>query len=182
MEHPEKADMNTIQKQLMSYSELRELQKSHFLVRSEVPTEHAISLPLPTIRWGEPSYAYFAAAALRRPQEPMRQSAPDRWWVLAAHGGRLMIYALTKSIPFPSNETYEAVTLPRITISRDELRQSLKTMEGILESLTPRFFAGEPGDAMERRSLAAMLTEHLPKPLQPQYRALVPDFFNWLEK
>jgi hypothetical protein len=182
MDHPERADMSTIQKHLMSYAELRELQKSHVLIHSEVPTEHAISLPLPTIRWGEPSYAYFAAPALRRPQEPMRQGAPDRWWVLAAHGGRLMVYALTKSIPFPSNDAFEAQTLPRVAISRDELRQSLKTMEGLLETLTPRFFAGEAGDAIERRNLGAMLAEHLPKPLQPQYRALVPDFFDWLEK
>ena len=174
--------MNPIEKHLMSYLELRERQKSHILIRSEVPVEHAVSLPLPTIRWGEPSYAYFAASALRRPEELMRQSAPDRWWVLAAHGGRLMIYALTKSIPFPSNAAFEPVTLPRVTISREELRQSLKTMEAMLENLTPRFFAGESGDAIERRNLGAMLEELLPKPLQPQYRALVPDFFDWLEK
>ncbi len=174
--------MTTIQKHLMSYAELRELQKTHFLIRSEIPTEHAISLPLPTMKWGEPSYAYFAAAALRRPQEPMQQSAPDRWWVVAAYGGRLMVYALTKSITFPSGAKFEAVTLPRVAITRDELRQSLKTMEEKLETLTPRFFAGEPGDAIERRSLASMLTELLPEPLQPQYRAIVPDFFEWLEK
>ena len=174
--------MNPIEKHLMSYLELRESQKSQALIRSEVPVEHAVSLPLPTIRWGEPSYAYFAAAALRRPTEPMRQSAPDRWWVVAAHGGRLMVYALTKSIPFPSDGAFEAVTLPQITISRQELRESLKTMEAKLDSLTPRFFAGEPGDPMERRSLGSMLAELLPKPLQPQYRALAPDFFEWLEK
>jgi hypothetical protein len=93
-----------------------------------------------------------------------------------------MVYVLTKSIPFPSNAAFEAVTLPKVAISREELRQSLKTMEGMLESLTPRFFAGESGDAIERRNLGAMLAELLPKPLQPQYRALVPDFFEWLEK
>jgi hypothetical protein len=174
--------MNPTEKILLNYSELREQQKSHVLIRSEVPIEHAISLPLPTIRWGEPSYAYFAAPALRRPQEPMRQSAPDRWWVVAAHGGRLMVYALTKSIPFPSDAAFEAVTLPRVAMSREELRQSLKTMEGKLESLTPHFFAGEPGDPMERGSLGSMLAELLPKPLQPQYRAVAPDFFEWLEK
>ena len=166
----------------MSYTELRERQKSHILIRSEIPIEHAISLPLPTMRWGEPSYAYFAAPALRRPEEPMQQSAPDRWFVLAAHGGRLTIYALTKSIPFPSDAAFEAVTLPRVAMSREELRQSLKTMEGMLDSLTPRFFAGEAGDAIERRNLGAMLAELLPKPLQAQYRALAPDFFSWLEK
>ena len=182
MDQQEKPTMNQIEKQLMSYLELRERQKSNVLIRSEVPVEHAISLPLPTNRWGEPSYAYFAAAALRRPQEPMRQSAPDRWWIIAAYGGRMMVYALTKSIPFPSNAVFEAVTLPRVAMSRDELRQSLKTMEEKLEVLTPRFFAGEPGDAIERGSLASMLAELIPEPLQPQYRAMVPDFFEWLEK
>jgi len=174
--------MNPIEKHLMSYFEIRERQKSHILIRSEVPVEHAVSLPLPTMRWEEPSYAYFAAPALRRPEEPMQQSVPDRWWVIAAHGGRLMVYALTKSIPFPSDAAFEAVTLPRVTMSREELRQSLKTMEGMLESLTPHFFTGEAGDSIERRNLGEMLAELLPKPLQPQYRALVPDFFAWLEK
>jgi hypothetical protein len=174
--------MNPAQKHLLTYSELRERQKSSVLMRTEVPIEHAVSLPLPTLQWAEPAYAYFAAPALRTPDAPMQQSAPDRWWVLAAHGGRLMIYALSKSIPFPGTTTFEPVTLPRMAMSRDELRQSLKTMEDLLDGLAPQFFAAEPGDEAMRRNLSAMLAEMLPKPLQPQYRALAPDFFAWLEK
>jgi hypothetical protein len=182
MERQENSGMPMIEKQLMSYSEIRERQKTHMLIRSEVPIEHAISLPLPTMAWGEPAFAYFAAPAVRRPETPMQQGAPDRWWVVAAHGGRLMVYALCKSIHFTADAKFETVTLPRITITRDELRQSMKTVEGLIGSLAPRFFAYEPGDAMERKNLADMLNELLPKPLQPQYRALVPDFFAWLEK
>jgi hypothetical protein len=171
-----------IDKRLMSYAELRERQKSHVLIRSEVPLEHAVSLPLPTLAWGEPAFAYFASPALRRPDEPMQQGAPDRWWVVGAYGGRGLVYALAKAVPFPLGAQFETVTLPRISISRDELRQSLKAVESALDSLAPRFFAHEPGDAAERKQLGAMLTELLPKPLQPQYRALAPDFFSWLEK
>jgi hypothetical protein len=175
-------EMNPVQKHLMSYSELRERQKSNVLMRSEVPIEHAVSLPLPTLKWGEPAYAFFAAPALRTPDAPMQQAAPDRWWVLTAHGGRLMIYALAKSIPFPADEVFESVTLPRLSMSRDELRQSLKTMEELLDGLTPQFFAQQAGDEVMRKNLSAMLSEMLPQPLQPQYRALAPDFFAWLEK
>jgi hypothetical protein len=182
MDKIENAEMNPMQKHLMNYSELRERQKSNVLTRSEVPIEHAVSLPLPTLKWGEPAYAFFAAPALRSPDAPMQQSAPDRWWVLAAHGGRLMIYALSKAIPFPSSEIFEAVTLPKLSMTRDELRQSLKTMEDLLDALVPQFFAQEAGDEVMRQNLAAMMSELLPKPLQPQYRALVADFFAWLEK
>jgi hypothetical protein len=181
MERIEK-EMNPVQKHLISYSELRERQKSNVMLRSEVPIEHAVSLPLPTLRWEEPAYAYFAAPALRTPDAPMQQSAPDRWWVLAAHGGRLLIYALAKALAFPSDQMFEPVTLPRLSMSRDELRQSLKTMEELLDALAPQFFAGEAGDQVLRKNLAAMLAEMLPQPLQPQYRALTPDFFAWLEK
>jgi hypothetical protein len=174
--------MNPAQKHLMTYSELRERQKSNVLMRTEVPIEHAVSLPLPTLQWGEPAYAYFAAPALRSPDAPMQQSAPDRWWLLAAHGGRLLLYALAKSLAFPGGQVFEPVTLPRMSMSREELRNSLKTMEELLDALAPQFFAGEPGDQVMRRNLAAMLGEMLPQPLQPQYRALVPDFFAWLEK
>jgi hypothetical protein len=171
-----------IEKRLMSYGELRERQKSHVLIRSEVPLEHAVSLPLPSLAWGEPAYGFFASPALRRPNEPMQQGAPDRWWMLAAYGGRVLVYALCKSLPFPGGAQFETVTLPRVALSRDELRQSLKAVEGALDGLVPRFFAQEPGDAQERKHLGAMLTELLPKPLHPQYRAMVPDFFSWLER
>ncbi len=174
-------DVLAVEKHLIGYTELRERQKSHVLIRSEVPTEHAISLPLPTLSWGEPAFAFFAAPALRRPDEPMQQGAPDRWWVMGAHGGRLLVYALCKAVPFPSGGRFEGVTLPRLTIARDELRQSLKAVETSLDTLAPHFFAHEPGDELQRKQLGAMLAELLPKPLQPQYRALVPDFFSWLE-
>ena len=64
--------------------------------------------------WGEPAYAYFAAPALRKPDQPMQQGAPDRFWVLAAHGGRVLLYALSKAVPFPSGAQFDSVTLPRI--------------------------------------------------------------------
>jgi hypothetical protein len=178
----EESAVNTVQVSLMSYGELRERQKSHLLIRSEVPTEHAVSLPLPTLAWSEPGYAYFAAPAVRRPNEPMRQGAPDRWWVITARGGRLLVYALCKAQSFPTGAQFAPQTLPRISVSRDQLQQSLKAVEAALEAQAPLFFAQESGNAAERKHLLDMLGELLPQPLLPQYRALCADFFSWLER
>ena len=80
--------MNLPEKILLTYSEARKRQRNHCLRQSEIPVEHAISLPLPTKRWGKPSYAYFASPSLRSPGHPVEQGAPDRWWVTDAHGGK----------------------------------------------------------------------------------------------
>src|SRR5215470_12331995 len=86
--------MKTMQVHLLSFSQIRERQKTHPLRQSEVPVEHAVSLPLPTKRWGEPAYAFFASPAFRIPGKPVEQGPPDRWWAVKAHGGAIMIYAL----------------------------------------------------------------------------------------
>jgi hypothetical protein len=149
---------------------------------SEVPVEHSVSLPLPTQRWGEPSYAFFASPALRRPGQPVEQGAPDRWWAMSAQGGRIVIYALSKTVPFADSVNWGTVTLPSVSLTIEELKYALKNIEDLLNELAPSFFAGEVGNTQTRRALAAALLEHLPDPLLPQYRALAPDFFSWLSK
>jgi hypothetical protein len=173
--------MNTALIRLLTFTEVRDRMRNHPLRVSEVPVEHAVSLPLPTKRWMEPCYAFFASPALRRPGQPVEQGAPDRWWAMSAHGGRIIIYALAKALPLADEANWETVTLPLMSLTIEELKQVLKHIEELLNELAPSFFAGEAGNTQTRKALAAALLDHLPQPLVPQYRALAPDFFAWLE-
>src|SRR5437870_13877920 len=97
----------------LSYKDMRKRQRTDMLRQSEIPVEHAVSLPMPTKRWLGPTYASFARPALRRPGQPMEQGAPDRWGVVDAHGGRLIIYALWRVMAFAQGVSWTTITLPR---------------------------------------------------------------------
>jgi hypothetical protein len=148
---------------------------------SEIPVEHAVSLPIPTNRWGGPGYAFFASPALRRPGQPVRQDAPDRWWVVSARGGGGIVYALWKAVPFAEGDGWGGVTLPAVASTIAELKQALARIGGLMDTLAPAFFAGEAGDAGARESLSRELASFIPGLLMPQYRALASDFFEWIE-
>jgi hypothetical protein len=166
---------------LLRYAEVRRRQRTHPLRQTEVPVEHAVSLPLPTRRWIGPGFAFFAAPASRAPDQPTVQGAPDRWWVVDAQGGALIVYALYAAIPFAPGVSWAECALPSVTHSLDDQRKALQNIEARMDAVAPDFFAGRSSDLTLRRALADALRAHLPTPLQPQYRALAPDFFAWLE-
>jgi len=101
----------------MSYLELRKRQRVYYLYQYEVPEEHFVSLPLPTRRGGEPTYACFASPALRRPGKPLELDPPDRWWLIDASTGHLLIYTLTTISHFAPGASWSAVTVPPISRS-----------------------------------------------------------------
>ena len=111
----------------------------------------------------------------------MRQSPPDRWWAVDARSGHLLLYASTTAFPIAADAHWETVTLPPVESSVEELRQGLAQIEAKMNGLAPAFFAGEADDKAEREALSAALQKILPDPLHPQYRAVAPDFFSWLE-
>lgn len=173
--------MSDVQPKWLTFEEIRIRQRSSAVRVAEVPVEHAVSFPLPTLRFGAAAYAAFAAPALRPTDGPAEQGVPDRWWAVDAVAGRLVVYALWQAIPFAEGVAWSPVTLPSLNRSVAEVRKLIADLEGRVAGLAPRFFASEPGDAEARRGLLRALAEFLPAPLQPQYRALVPDFFAWLE-
>jgi len=148
---------------------------------AEVPVEHAISLPIPTRRWGVPGFAHFAAPALRDPEGPTRQSPPDRWWVIDARRSRLIVYALVSAVPFAPGVTFEACELHSAQHTLDELRQAHADLEQALDAVLVDFFLGQPGTAVARRLAAERLAKVVAEPLLPIYRALAPDFYAWLD-
>jgi len=169
------------QPKMLSYVEFRQQQRNHWLHVSEIPTEHATSLPLPTKRWGEPAYAFFASPAARRPGEARTQAGPDRWWVVSASNNKLIMYALWRVMPYAEGAQWGTITLPRINRSIEELDQLFELIESLINTLAPDFWAGEPGNPETRKDLSRALGAYLPEPLMPQYRALTPDFFAWLD-
>lgn len=173
--------MNTVETKWLTYSEIRLRQRNSPLRQSEIPVEHAVSLPMPTLRFGTPMYASFASPAQRQPQQPMRQGAPDRWWAVDARSGHLLLYAGVAVVPIAPDAHWETVTLPAVASSVEELRQGLAQIEEKMNGLAPVFFAGETGEKADRDALTAALLKVLPDPIVPQYRAVAPDFFAWLE-
>jgi hypothetical protein len=165
----------------MSFEEMHERMKTHHAIRSTVPTEHTISFPLPTRRWGEPAYACFACPALRRAGQPLRQGVPDRWWAIHARNGQLVVYALWQALPYASNVQWAPVTLQSEQRSIAEQEQTRASIGLLMDALVPSFFVGEAAELQTRHALKEMLLAYLPEPLLPWYRALVPDFFAWLE-
>lgn len=165
---------------IISYGEIRKRQRTHVLRQTEVPVDHAVSLPFPTLRWSRPAYASFAGPAIRRPGQPAEQDAPDRWWAVDAATGRLVVYALWSAVPFAS-ASWGRTSLPAPSGSIAALQSLVQTIDLLMESLAPAFFGGQPGDAQARQALSSALAAFIPEPLWPQIQALAPDFLAWLQ-
>ncbi|MFJ3977261.1 hypothetical protein [Streptomyces sp. NPDC090021] len=164
------------------YEQIRKEFAEHPLRRSEVPVEHFVSPPLPTLRWGVPGFAVFASPALRRPRQPLRVDTPDRWWALAAGGGDLLVYATTRALPPASDAPAGPVTVAPTGRPISALREDQRLLDDLLDRCLPDFFAESSGDPGGRAELASMLPLLLAPELIPWARDLTPDFFSWLEQ
>lgn len=173
--------------QLLPYRELSlrpsasALRAAVFPRESEVPSGYAVSLALPTRRWFGPGFAYFASPATRRPGEPVQQKSPDRWWVVDAHTGRVIAYALVAAIPFHEGLPWGDVQWTASSASIPQQRDAYERLAIVIDRIAPFFFRGETLPSAERKALTDVLAELIPAALMVQYRALVPDFFSWLE-
>jgi len=156
--------------------------QEHGVTMYELPVGHFKSLPMPTKRWGGvAAYALFASPSVRLKGEPVRQSPPDRWLLVGAHDGRLVLYALANLCPFSEEaKNWSTVDIPEPACTLQEQRQTLKDLHSLLASVVPAFFRGEHCDLRLRRTVHEALVGFIPPPLVPQYMALVPDFFEWL--
>ena len=165
----------------LPYAEIAQQKGLRALLQTQVPVEHAVSVPLPTKRWQVPGYACFAAPALRVPDQPARQGAPDRWWVIDARSGRLIAYALCRAVPFGSTAG-EDVTLRQPGHSVEALRELFAHLRAQIGAQAPDFFDGKTRPAAERNALKELLEAAVPAVLMPRYRELTPDFFAWLDQ
>ncbi|QYO63470.1 hypothetical protein [Leptolyngbya sp. 7M] len=161
----------------------RELGRHHSLDalrRTDIPNGYLLSLPLPTHRCGRPAYAFFASAVSRHPGQPLQQQVPDRWFAIDAITGHLLVYALTTVFPFGDTSTWNTVTIVPSPLQNEAYRLSEQTLDQ-MDRLSSDFFEGRMAEMQERRWMLELLQTLSANQLLPQYQALAPDFFQWLE-
>lgn len=166
---------------ILTYSDLRQRERSLELHKTEMPIEHDKSLPMPSLRWGLPLYACFASPALLRPGQPKEVGAPDRWWLVDAQHGRLLLYARWQVLPYAQNVQWKSVILPLEKRTIAELKTLISQIEQLLNTAVPVFFAGSFLDQPTRTALLAALHAYIPVPIWAYYQTLTPDFFAWMQ-
>jgi hypothetical protein len=167
---------------IQPYDRVAEEFTGHPLRVAEVPVEHYISELLPTMRWSRPAYAGFAAPAAAAPGEPLEVDTPDRWWGIDARNGGLLVYARVFVMAFPESLPEGPVTVQPTSRTLSAVTEGQKLLGELLTAAVPAFFGGESGDSDLRGDLAEVIGQVLPEELMPWYKALVPDFFDWLER
>ncbi|MBO0790701.1 MAG: hypothetical protein J2P36_07100 [Ktedonobacteraceae bacterium] len=165
---------------LLPYQTIRRFERTPMLFTEVVPVEYAVSLPLPTRRWSRPAYAAFASPARYHPGHPALQAPPDRWWIVDARSGNLILLAYWEILPFAAI-TWENLTLPSVTRSIEQQQEDLARLEICMDQLAPAFLSEQTPQKRVRQETRHLLHLMLPERLLPQYRALTPDFFSWLE-
>lgn len=164
------------------YAQARKGVVEHALRAAEVPLEHYVSTPLPTLRWETPAYAVFAAPAVRAPRQPLLIDAPDRWWAVGITRPRLLMYALVSAAPFSDAPPGGPVTVSPSGRPLSAVREDQRLFDALMDRALPSFLAGSPGDPTVRGDLAATLALVLPRECRDWSLALTPDFYTWLEQ
>lgn len=164
----------------LTYEEVYEMCQDRRILGDELPVEAIVSLPLPTLRWNQPLFASFASTISGTTQKALTQSEPSMWWLIDAHEGQLVLFTSYRFYPFASQVHWETVTIRLLpTETLEDVRSSLV---GYMDHLASPFFANQPGSLNMRKDLLKHLEVYIHPLLLPQYRALAPDFFAWLEQ
>jgi hypothetical protein len=151
----------------------------HFLRRWEIPLEHHLSLPLPTQRYGEPAFAFYACPIVREPPAAPRCRPPDRHWAFSANSGALLFYAQISVLPLaPPGESWSVVTLEASADTVTALVDQLNALAPIMDRASAAFFDGEGYPHGEQ--LAEEFVRTVGRSVLPFYRAMAPDFLGWL--
>jgi len=151
----------------------------------EVPVEFAKSIPLPTLRWGQPAWAVFASPALRLPGHARLQGPPKYYTVISAYvtgeEPQLLLHSRTDAAPL-TDDTLSEVSLPNAAFSLEEVKGAAIALQPLLDAAAKAFFAGStPGDSADlRKQTIRQFRVLVPFMLWPHYAALVPDFWSWL--
>jgi hypothetical protein len=165
----------------LSYATARKELMDHDLLRMEVPTTHALSLPVPTLRLGEGVFAGFAGPAVRVPRRPMSLGTPDRWWALHLRTRRLVVYALCSAVPLPHDPAPGPITVDRTGRTNAQLAEELRVLDELMDAARPAFLSGNTGSPTIRTDLAEAFAAAVTPGVVGWYHALAPDFFSWLE-
>ena len=97
---------------LLTVEEISQLLSKNIIIRSELPMEWELSLPMPTLRLFNRAYVWFASPAERHPGKPLRLSPPDRWFALEATSSRLLAYGAWEFALKTGQPNWQSVDLP----------------------------------------------------------------------
>lgn len=164
-----------------SYKEFSLLEKKNKIRESEIPVGHYISWPMPIIEKNLKGFISFASPALRQPDQPMKIGTPDRWWILNADNGKLIVYALCTAMPYANYKFHEPFTLPKIQLSIQEIRQKQDSMAILMDSIVIDFFDQKPINLTTRNAILEIYKALIPGSLFSDYRVIAPQFFSWLD-
>jgi hypothetical protein len=166
----------------LTYSDVLSGKRINIRQQVDLPIGHSVSLMLPTLRFGVAGYAAFASPTVRGKENAVRQSPPDRWWLLDARRGTVAVFSLC-SIHHFTDARFETVVLSRDMGTVSELRQQLEELRQQMDVLAPLFFQRqEPADPEARPRLFSLLKSRIPEPLFTQHEAIAPDFFAWINE
>jgi len=151
------------------------------IVAIQIPTGYAISLPIPTLRaGGRPAFAWFASPRTLIPGTTPVTSAPDRWWLLDAQSGGLLIYSLVSVHPFTSAAPAKPGVNP--PAMREGGRAIGEDALASIDRVAPVFFTNGAPDETARDNLRKDISALFGEAGVSVYRQLAPDFFNWLDR
>lgn len=170
---------------LIKYGSLVKALRTNTTLMNEIPVEFARSLPLPTMRWGQPAWAFFAAPAVRVPGKPHRQGPPTIYAVIAARsadpGGDILLCSHTDAVPFAAAPLHEQ-ELPPNPMTIQQMKEHMRAIEPLMDQAAELFFdsAAQPAAKAAHQALLPHWQALVPRQLWPHYGALVPDFWSWL--
>jgi len=154
--------------------------KNGALRRNEIPVGHYLSLPVPTLRFRRPAFAFFAAPAIHQPGQSAQALVPDRWWAVDAATKRLVVYAMDFAMPLVSIPATDDSVADAPDVDIAMLEEALRNAVSLLDEAGARFFAGAPASAAVAEQLGRDIALLTPPVLRSFYESIAPDFFAWL--
>ena len=173
----------TAKDQFAPYHEIREAIERHPVRTAEVPLEHEVSLPVPTMRWGSLAYVVFAMPAHRQSAAPKRLGAPDRWWSIDARSRRLQSYNTVDAIPLTDTAQSELIEIASPVRSLAAHLEDLKALGDLIDAVLLLFAKDEAAaDNQDVADLSEVWRAVIPREMDEWYAAAAPDFFRWLNQ
>ena len=164
-------------KSILSIKEIHEIYLHSVVYRSMVPTVWELSLPMPTLRFSKPAYAWFVSAALKTPGSPLKLSPPNIFFALDAITGEILHYDTWKLPLKASQERWYAVDLPLSKFSREASKERFSRVIDSLNQAASDFFknnAIKPVDAHR-------INEYLNVEMLAWYKSIAFDFWSVLD-
>jgi hypothetical protein len=151
------------------------------ILNSEVPIQSYVSIPLPTKRFGRAAFASFSCPEHLVIGQKPQVGPPDRWWLFDERAEHLLCYSITAVTPFAQPMPLPGAdgAPPKATV--DEKARSLAELEALIDGIAPPFFNGGESSREQRLDISLRLSSYVGAELLPYYKALAPDFFDWLD-